>query len=433
MAVAGAEALAGAPRWPYPISQSDWDELDERLSREANAALRPFEGIEGGYYLRDFHRFLGATPPTDPSRPAPKKAKPKPAPKKGRPRTNVGLPRREAALIENQVDAAIEANQVLFIVKDVPPSTVAIRTAPVAVQGRIIAATWTMTRLVDPLFLDSSMRGYRRAAGLALGGIALALVLMIGLVRTVQRQALERDRLQAELRRSERLAALGKLLAGVAHEVRNPLAGIRSTVQLWQRGLGPDAESFADLLSEVDRIEGIVARLLQFSRANAQDLAPGDLGAVLAEAARLARGAAADQRVALELDLAPDLPAVAMVPPALLQVFRNLTTNALQAMPGGGVLRLEARRVDGGRAVEASVADTGEGLAPDLVAHLFEPFYTTKPEGTGLGLAIAREIALAHRGELHAENRPGGRGAVFRLVLPIAKPGAQGVGHDDDL
>jgi signal transduction histidine kinase len=102
-------------------------------------------------------------------------------------------------------------------------------------------------------------------------------------------------------------------------------------------------------------------------------------------------------------------------------------------MPGGGVLRLEARRVDGGRAVEASVADTGEGLAPDLVAHLFEPFYTTKPEGTGLGLAIAREIALAHRGELHAENRPGGRGAVFRLVLPIAKPGAQGVGHDDDL
>ena len=154
-----------------------------------------------------------------------------------------------------------------------------------------MGATWVMTRLVDPLFVDRSLRGYQLAAGLALGGIALAFALTAGLARTVRRQADERDRLQTELRRSERLAALGKLLAGVAHEVRNPLAGIRSTAQLWQRGVvGLDEESLGGLVHEVDRLEEIVSRLLQFSRADAQDLVPGDLNAVLAEAARLAAG-----------------------------------------------------------------------------------------------------------------------------------------------
>ena len=180
------------------------------------------------------------------------------------------------------------------------------------------------------------MRGYQLAAGLALGGIALAFALTAGLARTVRRQADERDRLQTELRRSERLAALGKLLAGVAHEVRNPLAGIRSTAQLWQRGVvGLDEESLGGLVHEVDRLEEIVSRLLQFSRADAQDLVPGDLNGVLAEAARLAAGPAEARGVRVEVDLDPGLPPAAMAAPALLQVFRNLTTNAVQAMPIG--------------------------------------------------------------------------------------------------
>ena len=279
-----------------------------------------------------------------------------------------------------------------------------------------------MTRLVDPVFLARSTSGYWVAAGLALAGIALALALTAGLARTVKAQAADRERLQTHLRRSERLAALGKLLAGVAHEVRNPLTGIRSTVQLWQRGIGrEDDEALAGLVEEVDRLEGIVSRLLHFSRADAQDLAPGDLNAVVAEVARLTAPRAEAQGVRLDVDLEPDLPPAALAAPALIQVFRNLATNALQVMPDGGTLRLTTARAAAGGAIEARVADTGPGLTAEAARHLFEPFFTTKADGTGLGLAIAREIALAHRGDLRAEDGPGGRGAEFILTLPVAE------------
>jgi signal transduction histidine kinase len=115
-----------------------------------------------------------------------------------------------------------------------------------------------------------------------------------------------------------------------------------------------------------------------------------------------------------------------MARPAVLQIVRNLTTNAIQAMPGGGVLRLATRHDPASRTVEAIVSDTGPGLAPEAQKHLFEPFFTTKSEGTGLGLAIAREIALAHRGDLRVANGLYGTGAVFTLVLPAASSAGDG-------
>jgi two-component system, NtrC family, sensor histidine kinase HydH len=433
LAARGRDIMAGAGEFPnYPEEQSR-DELDHELSTQAAALLPRDRGIEGGYLVLSFKSFLGTVLlGSSPSRKEAAKKKKEVEPR-DHGRREASLPPLEADLIDIQVDAAIRKKQPLFSVEELTgdrPVTVAIRTAPVVVAGRVVGATWVMTRLVDPLFVDRSLQGYRLAAGLALGGIALAFALTAGLARTVRHQAVERDRLQTDLRRSERLAALGKLLAGVAHEVRNPLAGIRSTAQLWQRGVvGLDEESLGGLVHEVDRLEEIVSRLLQFSRADGQDLAPGDVNAVLTQAARLASTAAEAKGVTVELDLDFDLPQVPIAASALLQVFRNLTTNALQAMTTGGTLRLTTRRDPAHHAIEASVADTGPGLAPEALKHLFEPFYTTKAEGTGLGLAIAREIALAHRGELHAANRPEHAGAVFTLTLPTASRASNGEPH----
>ncbi len=396
----------------------DWNALDWKLRTESTRALQAFDGVQGGYFLREYSKkFLGTAEP----KPHPPRKK---AEREKDLRGESGPPRFESELVEIHADAAIRRNQGLFVVEvvpdSIPPTTVAIRTAPLRVNGRPVAATWTMRRLDDPLFLDRSTRGYRLAAGLALGGIVVALGLLVGLARTVRRRTVERDRLQSELRRSERLAALGKLLAGVAHEVRNPLAGIRSTVQLWQRGIGPDAESFADLVAEADRLEGIVARLLHFSRADAQELVLGDLNQVIIEVARLAKGQADAQGVEVHVDLDPTVPQILMAAPALVQVFRNLTTNAIQAMPQGGDLRLRTRFDASRGLVETTVSDTGPGLSPEIRIHLFEPFYTTKAQGTGLGLAIAREIVLAHQGELSATKGEEQAGACFIVSLPVA-------------
>jgi two-component system, NtrC family, sensor histidine kinase HydH len=416
----GKDALAAVRQFPDSKEATDWSSLDRRLSEEAGRIRERHPGIEGGYYVPSHPEqpYLPALP--NESRQNEGRESP------GLPLSTPSPPRRNLYdYVDTQVDAAYRKRNELSVVENIPPYTIAIRTAPVRVNGRVVAATWTMTRLIDPIYIDQSSWGYRSFAGLALAGIALSLILTVRLARTVRHQAVERERLRTELRRSERLAALGKLLAGVAHEVRNPLAGIRGITQLWRRGLGLGEEGFDHLIDEVDRLEGIVSRLLQFSRADAQDLTPGDLNAVAAEAARLAEDRAREQEIRIELDMTPDLPPVEMAPPALVQVFRNLTTNALQVMPRGGVLRLSTHLDPVRGTVAASVADDGPGLSADVLAHLFEPFFTTKAEGTGLGLAIAREIVLAHRGELQAENRPGG-GAVFTLTLPVAEVAAAG-------
>jgi len=431
----GRESIARAGEFPEFPDASSRLALDKALTDQARAVLARFEGVDGGFLVVRYKSFLGTARSGLPDRTT--------VPEGGDPAESVpnlpadgrnesSLPPREADLIDIQVDAAIRKRQVLFSVSELDggptAAAVAIRTAPVEFGGHVVGASWVMTRLVEPLFVDRSLQGYRLATGLALAGVALAFVFTAGLARTVRRQSAERERLQTDLRRSERLAALGELLAGVAHEIRNPLAGIRSTAQLWERGFARDAESLTGLIHEVDRLEEIVSRLLQFSRADAQDLTLGDLNAVVAEAAKLATPSAEEAGIRLEVDLDPQLPHVAMARPALLQVFRNLTSNALQAMKSGGTIRL-ATRIDRARdAVLAVVSDTGPGLSKEALGHMFEPFFTTKPEGTGLGLAIAREIALAHRGELLAGNSEHARGAVFTLVLPAVRPRADGDG-----
>ncbi len=276
LAVQGRDIIGRAGEFPDFPEELSRAELDRELSAVATARLASHKGIEGGYLVLRYKSFLGTAPlKKRPNRNAVEKPREK-TKNEAQGRGESRLPPLEADLIDIQVDAAIRKKQVLFSVEELEgdrPVTVAIRTAPLVVADRVVGANWVITRLVDPLFVDRSLQGYRLATWLALGGIVLSFALTAGLAQTVRRQGVEREQLQTELRRSERLAALGRLLAGVAHEVRNPLAGIRSTAQLWQRGvLGLDDESLGGLVHEVDRLEEIISRLLQFSRADAQAL-----------------------------------------------------------------------------------------------------------------------------------------------------------------
>ena len=403
LAVAGAPGLAQVPEWPGTLEPEEWAALDGWLAEQASLVLAKLPGHGGGYYVPATDRYLGhagATLATNP-----------PTRRRGR----AGLPAPQSDLIDDQVLEALDRDRPVERVVESPSEALALRASPLYVNGRRVAAIWVMARLDEPSALGSSVRSYQWASGLALGGLALALLVAVSLAISIRRHVADRERLQREMRRAERLAALGAMLAGVSHEMRNPLAGIRSTAQLWQRGLVGDSELSQELIGEVDRLDAIVGNLLQFSRAEPRAMESGDINEVVAEAARLCRAAA--EGIEVVEDFAPSARVAALDPPTFLQVLRNLTANALDAVGSGGAISLSTRCDQASGTVRVMVQDDGPGLSDEAIAHLFEPFHTTKPLGTGLGLAIAREIVLAHGGTIEARNRKTG-GAEFVVTLP---------------
>jgi two-component system, NtrC family, sensor histidine kinase HydH len=277
-----------------------------------------------------------------------------------------------------------------------------------------------MYRVTGPESQLAQVTRYRLSTLLALGGILAALGLTWNLQRTLRREREDRERLRDELRRSEHLASLGMLLAKVAHEVRNPLAGIRSTAQLWKR-LPEESrtpESLDAVVDAVDRINALVSQLLYFSRSETAARQSVDLNDVVREAFELLRAQAAQQNVRVDVDLEPDLPKIRGSAAGLRQVVLNLATNALQAIPQSGRLACRTRHLASTHVVELEIADTGPGIDPEVRARLFEPFFTTRPQGTGLGLSLCREIVLQHDGTIDLIPATP-HGTVCRVVLPV--------------
>lgn len=399
------------------------DEYDRQLAAVTAAVLDRYPGTEGGFYVNGgIDQFAGFAHPTEATA-AERAVKPK---KDAAGKSPVGRrepPPLETPSIRLQAKEALNrpaADPPLVEVRDVGPSRVAVATAAVGDRRPARLAAWVMVRLIDPAQQREELRGYVLAVALALGGMVVTLGLTAKLGRSLRHERERRERMADDLRKSEHLASLGRLLAGVAHEVRNPLAAIRSTVQLWER-LPDQARtpaSLAAVVAAVDRINGLVGRLLYFARSGHDDPRPVDVAAVAAETLELSRAQAESQGVVFDTDFAPDVPPVVAAPQALRQVVLNLVANALQAMPTGGRLVCRARRVHD--AVELSVTDTGPGIPPEIRTKLFEPFVTTRPDGTGLGLALCREIVAQQGGRIAFDPDPA-VGATVRVTLPIPR------------
>src|SRR5215469_4904882 len=232
------------------------------------------------------------------------------------------------------------------------------------------------------------------------------------------------ERAEADMRRSERLAALGQLIAGVAHEIRNPLGVIRGSSEMLARKLSPGdvlaAELAGNISSEADRLNGIITRFLDFARPMQVQRELADLPMILDRALK-AIGSGCDRtRVQLERQYAEDLPAVNVDAELCEQVFSNLALNACQAMgEQGGTLRVSARPANEGLhpGVAIEFEDTGPGVPGELREQIFNPFFTTKREGVGLGLSIVSKIISEHGGSIRLLSEPGS-GACFHIFLP---------------
>ena len=221
---------------------------------------------------------------------------------------------------------------------------------------------------------------------------------------------------------SQKLAALGRLTSGVAHEVKNPLNAMRIHLEILKtrlEGRQPEVRENVEVIAqEIQRLDRVVQGFLKFVRPQELRLKPVDVNALLQEVAQLMAPEAAQAGARMALDLTPDLPLVAGDAELLQQACTNLVTNAIQAMPKGGTVALASRRGPDG-AVEARVSDQGVGIPPEDLDKIFRLYYTTKPSGSGIGLSLVYRITQMHDGRIDVESLVG-RGTTVILTLPVA-------------
>lgn len=235
---------------------------------------------------------------------------------------------------------------------------------------------------------------------------------------------------QAQLLQSAKLAAVGELSASVAHEINNPLYAARNSLYLVEQDLPPDAPQRAFLTiaqQELGRIARIITRMRDFYRPSKSELASTSINSILRETLELVQTHLRHGRIHTAANLEPELPLTVAHADQLRQVFLNVILNACDAMPRGGELgvttQLIKARTEAPATIGVIISDTGVGIAPEHRPHLFEPFYTTKPQGTGLGLAISAHIITQHGGRISLESELG-QGSTFTILLPV-NPEAQ--------
>jgi two-component system sensor histidine kinase PilS (NtrC family) len=226
--------------------------------------------------------------------------------------------------------------------------------------------------------------------------------------------------MEERMRKADRLAAIGELSAGIAHEIRNPLASISGSIEMLYNELelaGDDKRLMQLVMRESDRLNRIINDFLEFARLRPPTRRAVSVSKCLVEVVTLLRNnPAVKNGVETEIRSASDDVVVEFDEEQMKQVMLNLAINACEAMHGSGKLVIETKRTADGRA-KVVFQDEGCGIGDEARAHLFEPFFTTKEGGTGLGLAIANKIVEAHGGRIEARNRSGG-GAEFSVVLP---------------
>ncbi len=246
-----------------------------------------------------------------------------------------------------------------------------------------------------------------------------------------------------QLRRAERLAALGELTAGIAHEIRNPLGSVKGAVEILERRAPeghPDREFLNIISEEIRRLDQTLSEFLRFARPAEPQMQQASLNDLIDSSVALLREQARQAGVDIQTDLDPRLPALQLDPGQIKQVLLNVMLNGIQAMPQGGVLKVrsslnrdaldEGRRWRAGRQEDPAIAvievsDSGEGLADAVLPRVFDPFFTTKSSGMGLGLSVSHRLIENHRGRISLQPNAD-RGVTCRVELPLGQsPGRE--------
>jgi two-component system, NtrC family, sensor histidine kinase HydH len=301
-------------------------------------------------------------------------------------------------------------------------------------RGGILAATLSGVLYIPHIFMSWQMHPEYSAAQYVEIGMFFVIGALTGILsdhERLQRREVEETarklskvntQLQAsfeQLRRADRLSALGELSAGLAHEIRNPLGALEGAVQILQRPelAAETRHEFAGMAGkEVGRLKSLLTSFLDFARPQPPEKTLIEPALLLESVVRLAAETAKLANVHILVEAQETAP-IAVDAEQIKQVLLNLVLNAVQAMPEGGRIVLRARQEDGSVLLE--IADQGSGILPENLERIFDPFFTTRASGTGLGLSIAHQIVHGHGGQISVHNNPD-RGATFTLILPLA-------------
>lgn len=286
----------------------------------------------------------------------------------------------------------------------------------------------------DNVVLNSSSRGIPANATtfplLRPDGEAIGVILNLRDLTSIRE-------LEAAVRQADRLSTLGTLAAGLAHEIKNPLGGIKGAAQLLERELDPGSDLLEYprvMIREAERIDKIIRQLLELASPKGPRFTPVNLHMILGDIILLQREAAGSREVSVSTGFDPSIPPIMADEALLTQVFLNLIRNALEAMPEGGRLSVTsrvlaeyqlARNENRSRMVAVDVVDTGMGIPAENLTKVGTPFFSTKDGGTGLGLAICQKIVAEHRGMLKIDSKQG-LGTKISVLLPLIQSSVKG-------
>ncbi len=444
--------------WVFEQDSLTLDEsksLDERLKLLSDSVFTHVHGIEGGFFIIHLDEFYGYSYPTSPP-----------------PIPVYGPPPRSYNFIKSQVLETIDKGEQIVRLHQFDPAIFPLATHPVTVEGKVIGVVWARIHIERELPAIKLRQVINFGAIISLLGFVIALLTSISqrrkiqqmssdleqvksgnarqvtvskgalgfvgqsvnaMIRTMREENDRREQLERELHQKQKMASLGKVIAGVAHEVKTPLAIIKTRIQIWQQAIrnsknGKDIKGvFTDdslqmVVDEVDRLADLVKRLLVFSKPQPGRMEPTDINGLLKHNIMFSETRSTKRSITIQSNFDPTVPPILADRSALGQVFINVISNSIEAVSENGAINVRTEYDKLGSLCRVTIEDDGIGIPEDLQQSLFDPFVTTKEKGFGLGLSISYEIIEGHGGTIQLRPRSNG-GTVCIITLPNNQPG----------
>jgi signal transduction histidine kinase len=430
------------------LTTSQASYIDSVLKKCSSEQLALHDGLDGGFFIYSLNSFFGYAFPTSPP--------PVPA---------YGPPPRSFEIIRFQCIETIDTDSSLIRLHEFDPALFPLATVPIIYDSIVVGSVWVRTHLENYMPMAKISKLLNRTAIIALAGLFLFLIVaalfrgeMQGLksemanirdnpgyrmknrwgvfgyisatindmLSIIEAENISRQKLETKLNQRNKMASLGAMVSGVAHEVKTPLSIIKTRLQIWDKSISSNGEtngsvtheSLQMMVKEADRLSSLVNRLLAFSRPIESKLKLSDINSHISEAVNFFRMDIANKNIEIELLLRPDLPLIPLDQSTMKQVLFNILENSRDSMPDGGLITVESGLVPGEECLFISVVDTGIGIPEEALDRIFDPFFTLKETGVGLGLAISCQIIKAHGGEITITNNNGG-GTRCMIQLPI--------------